>query len=55
MSCVAKAMGIVLGRLASIMERGVLSTPALVKGGRVLFAGKVLSVHEIASLLGSPT
>lgn len=37
--------------IAAILERGVLSTPALVKDGKVLFAGKVPSPKEIASWL----
>ena len=37
--------------IAAIMQRGVLSTPALVKDGKVLFAGKVPSPKEIAALL----
>lgn len=37
--------------IAAILERGVLSTPALVKDGKVLVAGKVPSPREIASWL----
>lgn len=37
--------------IAAIMERGVLSTPALVKDGKVLVAGKVPSPKEIAAWL----
>jgi len=37
--------------IAKIMEYGVMSTPALVKDGKVLVAGKVPSPKEIASWL----
>lgn len=37
--------------IAAILERGVLSTPALVKDGKVLFAGKTPSPKEIATWL----
>lgn len=37
--------------LPAILERGVLSTPALVKDGRVLVAGRVPSAREVAALL----
>jgi len=37
--------------IRTIMERGVMSTPALVRDGKVLFAGKVPSSKEIASWL----
>lgn len=37
--------------IAAILERGVLSTPALVKDGKVLFAGKIPSPKEIAAWL----
>lgn len=37
--------------IASILERGVLSTPALVKDGKVLVAGKVPSPKEIMAWL----
>ncbi len=33
------------------MKYGVMSTPALVKDGVVLFFGKVLSAEEIAGML----
>lgn len=36
---------------AEILSRGVLSTPALVKDGKVLSMGKVPSPKEIAALL----
>jgi small redox-active disulfide protein 2 len=38
--------------IARIMEHGVMTTPALVKDGKVLVAGKVPSPREIAALLG---
>jgi len=38
--------------IAKIMEYGVMSTPALVKDGKVLFAGKVPSAKDIASMIG---
>lgn len=34
--------------IAAIIERGVISTPALLKDGQVLVAGKVPSAAEIA-------
>ena len=37
--------------IASIMKYGVMSTPALVVDGRVMFSGKVASVAEIVGLL----
>ncbi|HEY6871275.1 MAG TPA: thioredoxin family protein [Geobacteraceae bacterium] len=37
--------------IPSIMKYGVMSTPALVIDGRVLFSGKVASVAEIMGLL----
>jgi small redox-active disulfide protein 2 len=37
--------------IAAILERGVMSTPALVKDGKVLVAGKVPSSKEIAAWL----
>ena len=37
--------------IAAILERGVLSTPALVKDGKVLVAGRIPSPKEIASWL----
>lgn len=37
--------------IAKIMEYGVMSTPALVKDGKVLVAGKLPSAKEIASWL----
>ena len=37
--------------IAAILDRGVMSTPALVKDGKVLVAGKVPSPKEIASWL----
>lgn len=37
--------------IAAILERGVLSTPALVKDGKVLVAGKVPSPKEIMAWL----
>jgi len=33
------------------MKYGVLSTPALVKDGKVLFSGKVATPTEIAGML----
>ncbi|HNY30373.1 MAG TPA: thioredoxin family protein [Fibrobacteria bacterium] len=39
--------------LPSILERGVLSTPALVKDGRVLVAGRIPSAKEVASWLAT--
>jgi len=37
--------------IAKIMEYGVMSTPALVKDGKVLMAGRLPSAKEIASWL----
>ena len=37
--------------IPSIMKYGVMSTPALVKDGKVLFSGKLLTPEEIAGLL----
>ncbi len=37
--------------IPTIMKYGVMSTPALVKDGVVLFFGKVLSAEEIAGML----
>ncbi len=37
--------------IAAILDRGVMSTPALVKDGKVLVAGKVPLPKEIASWL----
>ncbi len=37
--------------IAAILERGVLSTPALVKDGKVLVAGRIPSPKEIATWL----
>lgn len=37
--------------LAAIVERGVMSTPALLRDGKVLSAGKVPSPKEIAAWL----
>ncbi len=37
--------------IPTIMKYGVMSTPALVKDGVVLFSGKVLSAEELASML----
>lgn len=37
--------------IPSIMKYGVMSTPALVVDGKVLFSGKVASVGEIKGLL----
>jgi len=37
--------------IPSIMKYGVMSTPALVVDGRVLFSGKVASAAEIKCLL----
>jgi len=34
------------------MEYGVMSTPALVKDGKVLFAGRVPSPKVIAAMIG---
>jgi small redox-active disulfide protein 2 len=37
--------------IPSIMKYGVMSTPALVIDGKVVFSGKVASVSEIKALL----
>lgn len=37
--------------LVSIMKYGVMSTPALVVDGKVVFSGKVTSVGEIVGVL----
>lgn len=37
--------------IPTIMKYGVMSTPALVKDGVVLFSGKVLSAEELARML----
>lgn len=37
--------------IAKIMEYGVMSTPALVKDGKVLVAGRIPSTKEIAAWL----
>lgn len=37
--------------LVSIMKYGVMSTPALVIDGKVVFSGKVASVGEIVGVL----
>lgn len=37
--------------IPSIMKYGVMSTPALVIDGRVVFSGKTASVGEIAGML----
>lgn len=37
--------------LATLMKRGVLSTPALVIDGKVAFSGRVPSSDELAKLL----
>ncbi len=37
--------------IPSIMKYGVMSTPALVIDGKVIFSGKVASAGEIAALL----
>lgn len=37
--------------IAAILERGVMSTPALLKDGKLLVAGKVPSPKEIATWL----
>jgi len=39
--------------IAQILQAGVLSTPALVKDGKVLFAGKLPSSKEIAALISA--
>lgn len=37
--------------IPTIMKYGVMSTPALVKDGKVLFSGKVAAATEIAGML----
>ncbi len=37
--------------IPSIMKYGVMSTPALVKDGTVLFAGRLVSAEDIAGML----
>lgn len=37
--------------IPSIMKYGVMSTPALVKDGKVLFSGKLATAEEIAGML----
>lgn len=37
--------------IPSIMKYGVMSTPALVIDGRVMFSGKTASVRDIAGML----
>ncbi len=37
--------------IPSIMKYGVMSTPALVKDGKVLFSGKLATPEEIAGML----
>lgn len=37
--------------IPAIMKYGVVSTPALVKDGRVLFSGKLATPEEIAEML----
>ena len=37
--------------IPSIMKYGVMSTPALVKDGKVLFSGKLVTPEEIAGML----
>ncbi len=37
--------------IPTIMKYGVMSTPALVKDGQVLFSGRVASAEEIGGLL----
>lgn len=37
--------------IPTIMKYGVMSTPALVKDGKVLFSGKLATPEEIAGLL----
>lgn len=37
--------------IPTIMKYGVMSTPALVKDGKVLFSGKVATATEIAGML----
>lgn len=37
--------------IPTIMKYGVMSTPALVKDGKVLFSGKLVTPEEIAGML----
>lgn len=37
--------------IPTIMKYGVMSTPALVKDGKVLFSGKLATPEEIAGML----
>lgn len=37
--------------IATIMKYGVMSTPALVKDGAVLFSGRLATAEEIAGML----
>ncbi len=37
--------------IPSIMRYGVMSTPALVKDGKLLFSGKVATPEEIAGMI----
>ncbi len=37
--------------IPTIMKYGVMSTPALVKDGKVLFSGKLATAEEIAGML----
>jgi small redox-active disulfide protein 2 len=37
--------------IATIMKYGVMSTPALVKDGTVLFSGRLATAEEIAEML----
>lgn len=37
--------------IPTIMKYGVMSTPALVKDGKVLFSGKLATAEEIVGLL----
>lgn len=37
--------------VATIMKYGVMSTPALVKDGRLLFSGRLATPQEIAGML----
>lgn len=37
--------------IPTIMKYGVMSTPALVRNGQVLFSGKVATASEIAGML----
>lgn len=41
--------------IAKIMEYGVMSTPALVKDGKVLVSGRLPSAKEIARMLVEPS